>query len=421
MFIARLIRSVCLLLLGLGMLAFPSESSAHAVSVSITIAPPVLPVYVQPVCPGDGYIWTPGYWAYGDYGYFWVPGMWVLAPTPGFLWTPGYWGWGGGVYTWHAGYWGPRVGFYGGINYGFGYVGTGYAGGYWSGRHFYYNRAVNNVNITNIHNTYNTTVINNTTVNRASFTGGNGGTTARPTAAEESAGRERHIPPTAQQALHEHVASADRHQFASVNHGKPALAATPKPGESKGNGAVAARPAAHHKGELSDRSTNHETSRPGNSAGNETHSATRVHSNASTPARTNAVHTENKARTQADSHARPRQENASHGPAQHQNTPQTENRPATPRPHQTAAHPQSKPQIQPESHTRPQHESAPHKPAQHQNTPQTENRPATPRPHQTAAHLQSKPRTQPESHARPQQSAPSSGKKPESHEARPSR
>jgi hypothetical protein len=40
--------------------AFATPASA-AVSVSITVAPPALPVYVQPPCPGDGYMWTPGY------------------------------------------------------------------------------------------------------------------------------------------------------------------------------------------------------------------------------------------------------------------------------------------------------------------------------------------------------------------------
>ena len=124
------------------------------VFVSVNIAPPALPVITQPPCPGDGYIWTPGYYAYGDYGYYWVPGVWVLAPRPGFLWTPGYWGWGGGVYLWHAGYWGPHVGYYGGINYGHGYFGSGFAGGRWVGNSFHYNTAVSNVNINNVHNTY---------------------------------------------------------------------------------------------------------------------------------------------------------------------------------------------------------------------------------------------------------------------------
>jgi len=104
-------------------------SSAHAgVFISVGIAPPVLPVYVQPMCPGPGMIWTPGYWAYGDDGYYWVPGAWVPSPYEGALWTPPYWGWENGFYAFHAGYWGPEVGYYGGGNYGFGYMGVGFWG-----------------------------------------------------------------------------------------------------------------------------------------------------------------------------------------------------------------------------------------------------------------------------------------------------
>ena len=92
------------------------------IGISVTIAPPVLVEYEQPVCPQEGYLWTPGYWAYGDEGYYWVPGTWVEPPEVGVLWTPGYWGWNNGAYLWNEGYWGPTVGFYGGVNYGFGYV-----------------------------------------------------------------------------------------------------------------------------------------------------------------------------------------------------------------------------------------------------------------------------------------------------------
>ena len=75
----------------------PAAHAQIGVGVSVSIAPPELPVYEQPICPGDGYIWTPGYWAYDPAdGYYWVPGTWVEAPEVGFLWTPGYWGWGNG-------------------------------------------------------------------------------------------------------------------------------------------------------------------------------------------------------------------------------------------------------------------------------------------------------------------------------------
>ena len=119
----RAIRFISLLLLSAfaSVLALPGVTPAQVVvGVAIHVAPPALPVYEQPVCPHAGFMWTPGYWAYGEAGYYWVPGTWVAAPRVGFLWTPGYWAWGGGVYMWHGGYWGPHIGFYGGVNYGFG-------------------------------------------------------------------------------------------------------------------------------------------------------------------------------------------------------------------------------------------------------------------------------------------------------------
>ena len=165
-------------------------SSFAGFAVSITVAPPAIPVYTQPPCPADGYIWTPGYWAWGPDGYYWVPGVWVTPPVAGVLWTPGYWGFAGGVYGWHAGSWGPHVGFYGGVNYGFGYPGTGFFGGVWAGNVFRYNTAVVNVNTTVVRNVYvDRTIVRNTTiVNRASFNGP-GGVVARATASEMVAAR----------------------------------------------------------------------------------------------------------------------------------------------------------------------------------------------------------------------------------------
>ena len=230
------------LLFALVMLAVSAAAFAQF-GISITIAPPALPVYEQPPLPAEGYIWTPGYWAYSEGDYYWVPGTWVMAPQVGFLWTPGYWGWGNGMYVFNEGYWGPHVGFYGGINYGYGYTGEGYQGGRWDNGQFAYNRAVNNVNVTNIHNTYNTTVINNTTVNRISYNGGNGGITARPNAQDEAAAHEKHIAPVAVQTQHAQAARANPQQRASVNQGKPAIAATPKPGAFSDHAAVPAKEA----------------------------------------------------------------------------------------------------------------------------------------------------------------------------------
>jgi WXXGXW repeat (2 copies) len=224
------------LLLTVASLAQNPTSAQIALGLSVTVAPPPLPAYVQPALPGPGYIWTPGYWAWGDGGYYWVPGTWVLPPTVGLLWTPGYWAWSGGYYVWNAGYWGPHVGFYGGISYGFGYFGHGYDGGYWQNGSFFYNRTVNNISNVNVTNVYNRTVINsNTNITRVSYNG-NGGISTTPTSVELAAAHERHVPPTVMQMQHVDIARADPTLRASFNNGVPAVAATRIPGRSPGTG-----------------------------------------------------------------------------------------------------------------------------------------------------------------------------------------
>jgi WXXGXW repeat (2 copies) len=216
--------------------AAPSASAQVAVGISVHVGPPALPVYVQPACPVEGYLWTPGYWSYGAAGYYWVPGVWVAPPRAGLLWTPGYWGWGGGVYAFHAGYWGPHVGFYGGVNYGYGYGGAGFVGGEWRGGHFAYNTAVVNVNSTVVRNTYvNRTVVNTTVVNHTSFNGGPGGINATASAQERSYGSEQHVQATSAQAEHERTAGSDRSNWASENHGRPTNAAMSHVGERQEN------------------------------------------------------------------------------------------------------------------------------------------------------------------------------------------
>jgi len=226
------------LLFVLALFVFAMPSFAQ-VRISVSFGPPALPVYEQPVCPGEGYLWTPGYWAWdADFDdYYWVPGTWVLAPQPGYLWTPPYWGWENGVYIFHPGYWGPHVGFYGGVHYGFGYTGDGYYGGRWDRDHFYYNRSVTNVNVVNVHNVYNenvTNVTNVTTVNRVSYNGGPGGVQARPRPEEEAAERERHLPPVAAQTQHHQEARSNPQLRATANQGKPPVAATERPNDFRG-------------------------------------------------------------------------------------------------------------------------------------------------------------------------------------------
>jgi YXWGXW repeat-containing protein len=240
----RMARVIGLLMIAFVMLTMPKTSSAQiAVGISVRVAPPPIPVYEQPICPGDGFMWTPGYWGYANGDYFWVPGTWVRAPFVGGLWTPGYWGWGGGAFFWHAGYWGPHIGFYGGVNYGFGYGGVGFFGGGWRGGVFAYNRSVTNVNVTVIHNTYNERVMN-TNVSRTSFNGGAGGVVAQPNATERAAENEHHTAATGEQTEHEHTASTNKAQYAAANHGTPGVAASPKAGVMSGNGVVGAKGAA---------------------------------------------------------------------------------------------------------------------------------------------------------------------------------
>jgi hypothetical protein len=270
-----------------------SASSFAQVGVLITFAPPPLPIYEQPLCPEDGFIWTPGYWAYGDDfdDYYWVPGTWVMAPEVGFLWTPGYWGWGGESFIFYDGYWGPMVGFYGGINYGFGYFGEGYAGGRWDNGRFFYNRSVNNVNETVVHNVYNqTVVVNNET--HVSYNGPNGGVNRRPTPQEEAAARAKHMPPAPVQTQHAQAARTNPQQRASVNMGKPPVAATPKPGvfnhpavvPAKAPGAPYTPPANHaaNRGGTQPRN-NSNPATPANPAPRPETSAPRTNNNASRP------------------------------------------------------------------------------------------------------------------------------------------
>jgi hypothetical protein len=215
----------------------PAEAApapdVDAEEITVDVAPPPLPVYVQPPCPEPNLIWTPGYWHHGFLGYYWVPGAWVPAPYVGALWTPSYWGFAGGSFGFHKGYWGPHIGFYGGVNYGGGYMGIGFAGGSWNGGVFAYNTAVVNVNRSLVTNTYvNTTIVQQTTIvntTNVSFNGGPNGVQHQPSADEQVAAHEQHMPPTTFQKQHVTAAAADKSNFASNNGGHPTHLAVAKP------------------------------------------------------------------------------------------------------------------------------------------------------------------------------------------------
>lgn len=197
------------MLLVLALAAFFRAQAFAQIQVLVNVAPPPIAVFDQPPCPGDGYIWTPGYYQYGDYGYYWVPGQWVIPPGVGLLWTPGYWAFADGRYAWHEGYWGPQVGFYGGINYGNGYFGSGFTGGRWDGSVFRHNTAVSNVDSNSVHNTYrDTSVVKEVKGPNHAFNG-KGGSSARPSQSETQASRAPHQGPTPAQVTHAQAAHTD--------------------------------------------------------------------------------------------------------------------------------------------------------------------------------------------------------------------
>jgi len=433
------IRSMRWLLLAMAVLLIPAGSHAQVVGISITVAPPALPVYVQPICPADNYIWTPGYWAWSDDDddYYWVPGTWAEAPTPGFLWTPGYWGWNNGVYAWNEGYWGPHVGFYGGVVYGFGYGGTGFEGGYWRGGNFFYNRSVSNINVTVIRNVYNKTVINNyRSTTRASFNGP-GGVRRQPTAQEQTYTHEHHTPATAIQAQHREVASKDRSEFASVNHGKPAVAATARPGELRGAGAVPARAAAPYKG-----ATGKETEKAGGPAREPKGTAAAAKSSASsrekpanaestpkkttprpTPSRTErTAPAEPKAETKAQpEHAAPKA--APRAQPEHEAVPKAKAAPKAEPEHEAAPKTKAAPKAEPEREAAPkaEHTAAPRSQPEHEAAPKAKAAPKAEPEREAAPKAEPKavPKAQPEHEAAPKAEPKAEPKAPPQREAAP--
>jgi hypothetical protein len=371
--------------------ALVSPASAQigiGIGISVRIGPPALPVYEQPFCPGPGYLWTPGYWAWDDDdGYYWVPGTWVVAPV-GLLWTPGYWGWNDGVYAWNAGYWGPHIGFYGGINYGFGYGGVGFVGGEWRGGSFFYNTAVMRVNSVSITNVYvnKTVIVNNTS--HVAFNGGAGGVTARPTAQEIQYSHETHTAPVAAQVQQQHAASQNRALFASANHGRPAVAATAKPGEFSGKGVVAAKSAGgtYHAPAMSPKEAR-----------------------ASGPAGNRAEAPKSEARPESSSEAMKRENGSGHPAAEPKNNAMKNSRPESENKGSNMAH-ESHSAKPPASHTTPHAESKPpshpasesHAESKPKSEPRAESRPA-PKP---SAPKESAPRSSAPRESAPKESAP---------------
>jgi hypothetical protein len=204
----------------------------------VNVAPPPLPSYEQPPIPAQGYLWVPGFWAWRKSvpDYFWVPGTWVQPPQSGLLWTPPYWSRVDDGYAFHAGYWADEVGFYGGIDYGYGYAGDGYQGGRWENGSFSYNRAVNNLGSLGIANVYDQAVTADDNTIHASFNGDRRGTAAQPTQHQEALASAPRGGATAEQQKHFELAAIDRVLYSKLNNGQPSVAATSQAGVLEGAG-----------------------------------------------------------------------------------------------------------------------------------------------------------------------------------------
>jgi hypothetical protein len=154
----NLARFIVPIFFALPVLASPSWSGAQiGVSITVGVMPPPIPVYAQPPIREEGYLWVPGYWEFFN-----------------------------GAYRWHPRYWGRHVGYYGGINYGFGYFGFGYIGGSWDHGRLCYNIAINNFGSHHITNVYRQAP-RNVGRSRAAFVGSRCGTAARHSADEQRA------------------------------------------------------------------------------------------------------------------------------------------------------------------------------------------------------------------------------------------
>jgi hypothetical protein len=169
--------------------------------VYATQPPPPLLDYQQPPDPGGNYLWTPGSWYYDDVrsDYYWVPGMWVVPPDGDAWWTPPYWGYDGARYQWHAGYWSTNVGFYGGIAYGFGYLGVG----------------------------YNQSAKHTHSLSQVSYNGGPHGARRTPAPLELAANRDRTPALGVQKDLARDM-KKNPQQHSNVNHGRPLIVAVAK-------------------------------------------------------------------------------------------------------------------------------------------------------------------------------------------------
>jgi hypothetical protein len=141
------------------------------------------------------------------------------------------------MFIFHDGYWGPHVGYYGGVNYGFGYGGIGFAGGEWRGHVFAYNTAVMHVDRRYVHETFEDRARVERSIvardNRVAYSGGPGGIHHEPGPEERMAERDQHVTATRFQQQHMQTAMSDRTSYAKNNGGRPSHVAAERPLQSE--------------------------------------------------------------------------------------------------------------------------------------------------------------------------------------------
>jgi hypothetical protein len=386
--------------------------------------PPPLPTYEQPELTQPGDLWTPGYWDYGTGGYYWVPGAWSAPPYQGALWTPGYWGYEGRRYHFHRGFWAAHIGFYGGVNYGFGYFGHGYEGGYWNNHQFYYNDVVNHVNVEQVHNVYvrnvtvnNTTINNYNQINRVNFNrvsyNGPGGIAARPQSAELAVLREQRTPPMRAQVERVQAAQQNREQFFAENHGRPAIAAAPEHVQADRTPPPPIRPnAAPAQAQRGGFGQPNQAGRPGQPPVNQQQREEQQHSEQLNQQHNAQVQQQQQARTQEQQ--RSEQLNQQHNAQvqQQQRAVQQEHSQQAARPEaRPEAQPRPQPQARPETQPRPEPQARP----EAQPHPQPQARPEPQARPQPQARPEAQPRPQPQARPEPQArpaEAPHAGEHP---------
>ena len=80
-------RTLLLAVASLGLFVAPAVHAA----VYVRVAPPAAIVEAQPVSPGVGYRWQPGYYRWDGGRHVWVGGAWALPPRPGARWEAHRW------------------------------------------------------------------------------------------------------------------------------------------------------------------------------------------------------------------------------------------------------------------------------------------------------------------------------------------